>query len=76
MNERHAAKIHNEKTKLLSTSLNAVGIALFLSGAIFPIVRDHDTTGLLDFLTWIWILTGIALHIVARVNLNRLKDEG
>ena len=61
----------NEKTKLTATSLNTVGLAFVVTGAVVPIIdlvfSDSPTPSpiRLAMSVW-WVALALGLHVVAR----------
>ena len=75
-NERKlAAKRYNERVKLTAGAVNALGLALIISGMVFPVVRAGAPEVLGSLFTWIWVFGGIALHLIAHAVLGLLKSE-
>jgi VIT1/CCC1 family predicted Fe2+/Mn2+ transporter len=74
--------VHNERTKLTATWVNAVAVAVVATGAIAPVAAvafglptlGTISTGFLPSITAAWLLLGITLHISARVVLRRLRE--
>lgn len=71
--------IENERTKLLATALNNVGVATIITGVVAPTaaVLYGATPAGKDFWWFVvavgWLVAGIGLHVLAQVNLGRLK---
>jgi hypothetical protein len=68
--------VHNEQTKLTATALNNVAVAFVIAGFVAPIVglgqsRPADIVPVLFSL--IWLLTGLVLHLAARLILRTLQ---
>ncbi len=69
----------NEKTKLTATSLNTVGLAFVVTGAVVPIIglvfSDSPTPSpiRLAMSVW-WVALALGLHVVARGILGRLEE--
>ena len=74
--EKLAAKRYNERVKLTAGAINALGLALIISGMVFPVVRAGAPEALARPFTWIWVLAGMTLHVIAHVVLGLLKNEG
>ena len=64
--------VHNERVKLFSGFLNAVGLGLIAFALIRPLV-DDDTP--LSWVTGWWSLAGLALHAAAHYILGMLRKE-
>jgi cytochrome b subunit of formate dehydrogenase len=68
---RSDAKRHNEGLKLLAAFLNAIAIALVVTGVVVPI-----TSGLaLGWAAVAWIGGGLALHYVAQLVIRSMRPE-
>ncbi|GEO80624.1 hypothetical protein [Pararhodospirillum oryzae] len=71
--------IQNERTKLLATALNNIGVAIIVTGVVAPAVATLYGGTLPGAGHWWfvvaagWLLAGIGLHILAHINLGRLK---
>ena len=70
-----AAKMHNERLKLVVNALNAVSIALVGASVVLPVVRDANFAVLGEFGTWAWLVSGFALHGVAHLALGFMRSE-
>jgi hypothetical protein len=76
------ALIHNERTKLTATWVNALAVAVVATGVVAPVaavVFGLPTLGTISASTLVpitagWLLLGIALHLLARVMLGRLRE--
>ena len=72
--------VNNERWKLTATALNGVAIGVMVAGFIAPIIAvSYDvsttpTSGYFVAIGTVWFSTAIALHIVARALLGRLKE--
>jgi hypothetical protein len=75
--------IHNERWKLTATWVNAVGVGIVIAGSVTPIVAlayglragpQPIGAGTIIVLTLVWILIGLALHLMARALLGRLRE--
>jgi hypothetical protein len=72
--------IHNERTKLLASTVNTVGTATIVAGAVTPLIAA--TSGLpgggFGFGTFLfsvaWLGIGAGLHLVPRIILGRLRE--
>ena len=67
------SKVQDERTKLLATFVNGIGIATVAAGAIAPLVavtygvsNAAATSPLIAFFGLAWLVAGCALHLVAR----------
>lgn len=69
------SKRFNERVKLMATTSNTLAIALFISGVIFPLVREGDAEIWSRKETWIWIVTSLILHLYAHRFLGLLRAE-
>ena len=71
--------IHNERTKLLATALNNVGVATLITGVVAPTVATlYGATNVGGDRLWflvagVWLLAGIGLHLVAQLIIGKLK---
>lgn len=71
--------VHNERTKLLATALNNIGVATVVTGFIAPTIATIYGASAVGKDDWwfliaaVWILAGIGLHILGQVVLGRLK---
>jgi uncharacterized membrane protein YdjX (TVP38/TMEM64 family) len=72
--------IHNERTKLTANWLDRAGTAAVTIGVIAPIAaavfgygNPPFSTGRLAIGVAFWFLTGVALHLIARLLLKRLQ---
>jgi p-aminobenzoyl-glutamate transporter AbgT len=71
--------VENERTKLLATALNNVGVATLITGVVAPTAatlygaanagKDHWWF----VVAGVWFLAGIGLHVLGQVVLGRLK---
>jgi hypothetical protein len=70
--------VHNEQTKLTATALNNIAVAFVIAGFIGPLVAyGFGSTTLPPTLptaviSLSWFLTGLILHLIARLILLRL----
>ncbi len=70
---------YNERTKLLATALNNVGVAIIITGVIAPTIATLYGAASAGLNQWwwliavVWFLTGIGLHILGQMFLGRLK---
>jgi VIT1/CCC1 family predicted Fe2+/Mn2+ transporter len=73
------SKLQDERTKLLATFVNGIGIATVAAGAIAPLVAvtygvsNAVTSPLIAFFGLAWLVAGCALHLVARWLLKGLS---
>lgn len=71
--------IENERTKLLATALNNVGVATIITGVVAPTAATLYGTPATGSGQWwfliaaVWLLAGIGLHVLGQVVLGRLK---
>jgi hypothetical protein len=74
--------IHNERTKLLASALNAAAGSSFAVGVLAPIAASfYNVSGTSGVALWtiiigvvIWFFTAAALHLAARRILGGLKE--
>lgn len=72
--------IENERTKLLATALNNIGVATIITGVIAPIVATlYGTTAIISgvsalLISAIWLFSGLGLHLLAQIALGRLQQ--
>ncbi|BCP53250.1 hypothetical protein K32_18670 [Kaistia sp. 32K] len=72
--------VHNERTKLLATALNNLGVAIWATAVLTPTASLLYGTGNATIGAWwlgiaaIWFLLGVALHLLARAILGRLLE--
>jgi hypothetical protein len=66
--------IRNARVQLLATMVNNIAVAFVVAGFVAPAVTGQlpDTGRIVVTLAWIGI--GIALHIIARLVLGRLRQ--
>ncbi|MCR9086211.1 MAG: hypothetical protein NXH97_05650 [Rhodobacteraceae bacterium] len=69
---RDAIAGHNERVKLMATSLNAVGIGLIGFAVLRPLT--DNPAGLTLSALW-WIVAGLAFHALAHYVLGRLVKK-
>lgn len=67
---RIRAKRYNEQIKLVALTLNTIGLTLFGSAIIIPLVA-----GALNVFGAVWIIFAAALHCSAHVALRNLRGE-
>lgn len=71
--------VENERTKLLASTLNNIGVATIITGVVAPAAAalyghraiSSDATAFL--IGYIWLLSGIGLHVLAQATLGRLR---
>jgi dipeptide/tripeptide permease len=74
--------VHNERTKLTATWLNALAAATVVTGVIAPLVAivfGIPTSGKVSSVvfilaTFVWLVLGVILHMLARRILGRLRE--
>jgi small-conductance mechanosensitive channel len=72
--------IHNERTKLTATFMNAVAATMVGVGAVAPLVAfTYGIPGAVAGSTLAliglgWLAGGVILHLLARVLLRRLRE--
>lgn len=70
--------VHNERTKLIATLMNNVGVAVIVSGTIAPLfgsvfgLAHASTTGQALLAYLVSAVVGISLHVGALFMLGRL----
>ncbi|MBF9035587.1 hypothetical protein HKCCE2091_15170 [Rhodobacterales bacterium HKCCE2091] len=69
---RDELTVHNERLKLLATSLNALGIGLVGFALLRVAVEDMAMLGISTL--W-WSLVAFALHVAAHYILGMLEKE-
>jgi hypothetical protein len=70
--------VHNEQVKLTATALNNVAVGFVVGGFVAPVVGFSQAldvrAGAAPILfSLVWLATGFALHVSARIVLRRLK---
>jgi hypothetical protein len=72
--------IHNERVKLLASALNALGVALIVTGVIAPVAgvlyRGTERGAWNDWWFVIgaaWFLAGVGLHSAGQIVLGRVR---
>jgi hypothetical protein len=70
--------VHNEQTKLTATALNNVAVAFVIAGFVAPVVGFGQTLSAPDnaipvLFSLVWLLTGLVLHLAARLVLRTLQ---
>lgn len=70
--------IHNERTKLLATALSNTGVATVVTAIVAPVVGFlYGSSAPVS--PWWWLagvvcfLVGVGLHVLAQIQLGRLK---
>ena len=73
--------VHNERTKLLATALNNLGVAIWATAILAPSASllygtSNSTTSVWWYVSiaTIWFLVGVTLHLLARAVLGRLQE--
>ena len=69
---RDPRTIRNERIKLGSSFLNAIGLTLIAFALLRPITQDLSA---LTPLSFFWVGMGLVLHFGAHVMLGRLSDD-
>ena len=69
---RDPLAIYNERTKLLATSANAIGIGLIGFAVLRPLTENANSITVMSL--W-WALAGLAFHAVSHYILGRLRKE-
>ena len=72
-NRRLAAKRNNERVKLITTSLNTVGLAILGTAFIVPAI--NNVAVLLAPGPWILLIVATALHVTAHGFIRFLRSE-
>lgn len=67
---RLRAKRWNESLKLTASTLNTIGLTLFGTAIVVPLVA-----GGLNLYSIAWIIVAASLHFLAHVALGRLRSE-
>jgi len=70
MSGSQATQIHNERTKLLASALNNLGVGAIITGIVGPLVNDHVGSAVQ---TLEWFLLGANLMAAAQGLLGRLR---
>ena len=65
--------IHNERVKLLATTINSTALAFVIGGFVAPTVSGQLRAGWHALITLIWLGLGAGLHYAARAALGRLQ---
>jgi hypothetical protein len=66
--------VHNERVKLLATTLNSIALAFIVAGLVAPTASGLLRAGWHTLVTLVWIACGVGLHYVARAVLGRLQE--
>jgi hypothetical protein len=66
--------VHNERVRLLATTINSVALAFLIGGVVAPAVSEQLHAGWHAFVTLVWIGFGVGLHYAARAVLGRLRE--
>jgi hypothetical protein len=67
------ARKFNEHVKLVVTTFNALAIFLIIAGYLQPLIREEPTAA--GAAGWVWIITGVVLHIGAQALIRLLREE-
>ncbi|MGD0109226.1 MAG: hypothetical protein ABSC06_35090 [Rhodopila sp.] len=70
MSGSQATQIHNERTKLLATALNNIGVGAILAGIVTPMIRG-DINAVASFV--VWLVIGLDFLWLAYIVLGRLR---
>ena len=62
--------IRNERIKLFSNFLNALGVALIGLAVLRPVIAPEETAA---GVVWFWGFAGLALHGLALYTLGRMR---
>lgn len=69
--------VENERTKLLATALNNLGVATIITGVVAPVATALYGTAHPAYwwftIAVVWIIVGLALHVLAQMVLGKLK---
>lgn len=73
--------VHNERTKLTATWLNALASGMVVTGVIAPAVAvfygvlgpGESGAAIIGISGLVWLFTGTALHFIALATLRRLR---
>ncbi|WP_299652737.1 hypothetical protein [uncultured Jannaschia sp.] len=72
MRQRDPVGGHNERVKLLGSSINAIGLAFIALGVVRPIV---DATVSLDLNSLIYLVGALALHGLAHYIVSQVEID-
>jgi hypothetical protein len=72
MRQRDPVGGHNERLKLLATSINAIGLAFIALGVVRPIV---DTTVSLNLDSIAYLVGALALHGLAHYIVSQVEID-
>ena len=64
------AKRLNEHVKLVSTTLNAIGLIVFGAGVLQPLVTQASGP-----INWSWIALSVILHLLAQSAIRMMRLE-
>jgi hypothetical protein len=72
--------INNEQVKLTATAVNNIAVAFIIGGFVTPalgLFQQTPLAAIADVPPWMfgvaWVLTGLILHLGARLSLHGLK---
>jgi hypothetical protein len=71
--------VQNERIKLLAAAISTTGVARIVTAFIAPIAAylygtSTVSAGNLWLLSFVWLLVGFGLHIVAQIVLGRVRE--
>lgn len=69
---RRAVAVHNERVKLFSGFVNAIGLGLIGFAVLRPLTEDMTAIGAI---TAVWGVAGLFLHAVSHYILAMLRTE-
>jgi hypothetical protein len=69
---RRAVAVHNERVKLFSGFVNALGLGLIGFAVLRPLTEDMTAIGAI---TGVWGLAGLFLHAISHYILDMLRTE-
>jgi hypothetical protein len=64
------AKRLNEHVKLVSTTLNAIGLIVFGAGVLQPLLTQVSGP-----INWLWIALSVILHLLAQSAIRMMRLE-
>lgn len=67
---RLQAKRLNEHVKLVSTTLNAIGLIVFGAGVLQPLVLQNAGP-----INWLWVALSVILHLLAQAAIRLMRLE-
>lgn len=65
-------QVHNERIKLTATTLNILGVALLVGGAVQPLITGSWPSGG-PYASLALIIGGLAFHLAAQIALRYMK---